>query len=109
MMSLHVPPLVHAHVLHPWPVYPPRHTQLIKLVTESNKHVPLAAGHVPAAHVAATHTPPTPVLAYPSSHAQVLSSDPTAGGHVPLPPQSTACAESGSAAKEGGPAPGQNK
>ena len=63
MTSSHVPPFVHAHVLHPWPAYPPRHAHAISPDAASNAHVPRDAGHVPAAHVAGSHTPPGPVLA----------------------------------------------
>lgn len=109
VMSLHVPPNLHAHVLHPWPIYPPLHTHAIAEDATSNTQLPRDSGQVPAAHVAATHTPPTPVAVYPSSHAHCASSDPAAGGHTPRPPHKNASAESGSAANAGGPAPGQNK
>ena len=56
VMSLHVPPFRHAHVLHPWPVNPPLHRQSASPATGSNTQRPRVGGHAPAQRTSPART-----------------------------------------------------
>ena len=103
VMSLHVPPFRHAHVLHPWPVNPPLHRQSASPATGSNTQRPRVGGHVPAAHVAGAHDPVAGSGANPESHAQT----PVAASQVPLPPHVIDSGAPNGAFSASGPEPGQ--
>ena len=102
VMPLHVPLLTHPQPLHPGPVNFPLHAHFMAPDASSYTHAPFVGGHVPDAHVMATHIPFGPVGAYPGSHSHVASER-----HVPRPPQIFARGESRGASIAGGPAPGQ--